>query len=170
MRSGSSDGTTATSNWADFPGLGYEDNAIYISSNQYTFGTIVFQYAKSRVWLSESVEALGGGREAVFAVAAHLRRGGLEGFLRGDAFEPAVQRKLFVVGKIQPHEDANLLAAVGLFRRLAVELEYNFLAQSKGLLPAFQLVTRLLGRLFVRSEIEDEIRLRHEEKYIGTRT
>ena len=112
---------------------------------------------------------LGHRSESVLAGALHLRRGGLEGFLRGDAFEPPVQRELFVVGEIQPHEDADLLAAVCLFRRLAVELEYNFLAQSKGLLPAFQLVTRLLRRLFVRSEIEDEIRLRHEEKYIGTR-
>ncbi len=44
------DGTTSTSNWADFPGLGYDDNAVYITSNQFTFsGGGIFQYAKIRV-------------------------------------------------------------------------------------------------------------------------
>ncbi|MCL4522932.1 MAG: putative Ig domain-containing protein, partial [Acidobacteria bacterium] len=42
------DGTTNTNNWADFPGLGYDDNAIYITSNQFSFSDI-FQYAKIRV-------------------------------------------------------------------------------------------------------------------------
>ncbi len=42
------DGTTTTSNWGDFPGLGYDDNAVYVSANQYTTGGS-FQYAKVRV-------------------------------------------------------------------------------------------------------------------------
>jgi len=42
------DGTTNTNNWSDFPGLGYDDNAVYITSNQFTFSD-VFQYAKIRV-------------------------------------------------------------------------------------------------------------------------
>lgn len=117
----------------------------------------------------QGFEALGSGGEAVFAGAVHLRRGGLEGLFRRDAFQPAVLRELFVVGKIEQDENANVLTAVFLFWRLAVEFEDDLVAEPKALLPAFQLVTRLLCRLFVRSEIEDEIRLRHEWKYSGTR-
>lgn len=43
------DGTTLTSNWSDFPGLGYDDNFIYIGTNQYPFNSDNFQYAKVRV-------------------------------------------------------------------------------------------------------------------------
>jgi hypothetical protein len=43
------DGATNTSNWADFPGLGYDDNSIYLTSNQFTLSNNSFQYVKVRV-------------------------------------------------------------------------------------------------------------------------
>ena len=43
------DGTTLTNTWADFPGLGYDDNFIYIGTNQFSFNSNSFQYAKVRV-------------------------------------------------------------------------------------------------------------------------
>lgn len=42
------DGNTMTNNWADFPALGVDANALYITSNQFAFGG-GFQYAKIRV-------------------------------------------------------------------------------------------------------------------------
>ncbi len=43
------DNTTNTNNWADFTGLGYDQQAVYITSNQmYIYGTGDFQYAKIR--------------------------------------------------------------------------------------------------------------------------
>ena len=42
------DGTTSTTNWADFPALGVDNKALYITSNQFAFGGN-FQYAKIRV-------------------------------------------------------------------------------------------------------------------------
>ena len=42
------DGTTATNNWADFPALGVDSQALYVTSNQFAFGG-GFQYAKIRV-------------------------------------------------------------------------------------------------------------------------
>ena len=42
------DGTTATNNWADFPALGVDNQALYVTSNQFVFGG-TFQYAKIRV-------------------------------------------------------------------------------------------------------------------------
>jgi hypothetical protein len=42
------DGTTATNNWADFPALGVDNKALYITSNQFAFNG-GFQYAKIRV-------------------------------------------------------------------------------------------------------------------------
>jgi hypothetical protein len=42
------DGTTATNNWADFPALGVDNQALYITSNQFAFNG-GFQYAKIRV-------------------------------------------------------------------------------------------------------------------------
>ncbi|MBI1749601.1 MAG: putative Ig domain-containing protein [Acidobacteria bacterium] len=50
------DGTTMTSNWADFPGLGYDDNAVYVTSNQFSFSN-VFQYAKLRVFKKSEIYA-----------------------------------------------------------------------------------------------------------------
>ncbi len=41
------DGGTSTNNWADFPSLGYNDNALFITSNQFSFSD-GFQYAKIR--------------------------------------------------------------------------------------------------------------------------
>jgi hypothetical protein len=43
------DGSTNTNFWADFPGLGYDDNSIYLTSNQFSLGSNTFQYAKVRV-------------------------------------------------------------------------------------------------------------------------
>lgn len=43
------DNTTNTNNWADFPGLGYNEEAIYITSNQMQiFGQGDFEYSKVR--------------------------------------------------------------------------------------------------------------------------
>jgi hypothetical protein len=42
------DGSTVTSNWADFPALGVDNQALYVTSNQFAFGG-GFQYAKIRV-------------------------------------------------------------------------------------------------------------------------
>ncbi len=42
------DGNTATSNWADYPSLGVDPHALYITANMFKFGGN-FQYAKVRV-------------------------------------------------------------------------------------------------------------------------
>lgn len=42
------DGTTATNNWADYPGLGVDNQALYVTANMFRFGG-TFQYAKLRV-------------------------------------------------------------------------------------------------------------------------
>ena len=42
------DGSTATNNWADFPGLGVDAHALYFTANMFAFGGS-FQYAKIRV-------------------------------------------------------------------------------------------------------------------------
>jgi hypothetical protein len=42
------DGTTATNNWADFPGLGVDSQALYLTANMFRFGGD-FQYAKIRI-------------------------------------------------------------------------------------------------------------------------
>jgi hypothetical protein len=42
------DGATATGNWADYPGLGVDNQAFYVTSNMFAFGG-GFQYAKIRV-------------------------------------------------------------------------------------------------------------------------
>lgn len=41
-------GTSTTNNWADYPSLGVDSHALYITSNQFAFGGD-FQYAKIRV-------------------------------------------------------------------------------------------------------------------------
>jgi hypothetical protein len=43
------DGSTMTNNWGDYPGLGFNDNAIFINANQYSMNRNSFQYAKVRV-------------------------------------------------------------------------------------------------------------------------
>jgi hypothetical protein len=42
------DGSTATNNWADFPGLGVDAHALYVTANMFAFNG-GFQYAKIRV-------------------------------------------------------------------------------------------------------------------------
>ncbi len=42
------DGSTKTSNWGDYPSLGYDNNAIYIGANQYSFSNS-YRYSKVRV-------------------------------------------------------------------------------------------------------------------------
>lgn len=42
------DGTTPTGNWADFPGLGVDTHALYVTANMFAFGG-GFQYSKIRV-------------------------------------------------------------------------------------------------------------------------
>lgn len=41
-------GTTPTSNWADYPGLGVDNQALYVTANMFAFGG-GFQYAKLRI-------------------------------------------------------------------------------------------------------------------------
>jgi hypothetical protein len=45
------DGDVATTNWCDFPGLGMDNNCIYLTGNEYTFptSTATFQHIKTRV-------------------------------------------------------------------------------------------------------------------------
>ncbi|OLD66827.1 MAG: hypothetical protein AUI33_10575, partial [Ignavibacteria bacterium 13_1_40CM_2_61_4] len=45
------DGDSLTNNWADFPGLGIDDNSIYTTANMYTFPTATasFQRVKTRI-------------------------------------------------------------------------------------------------------------------------
>ncbi|RMD86947.1 MAG: hypothetical protein D6813_14230, partial [Calditrichaeota bacterium] len=55
-------GSNSTQLWADYPGLGYDDNAIYITSNQYSFSQNLFQYAKLRIFKKSE---LYGGSETI---------------------------------------------------------------------------------------------------------
>jgi len=43
------DASEGRTNWPDYPGLGFDDRAIYITSNQWTFGGVQFDYAMIRV-------------------------------------------------------------------------------------------------------------------------
>jgi hypothetical protein len=43
------DGIMLTSNWADFPQVGFDNVAIYIATNQFSLSTFTFQYAKLRI-------------------------------------------------------------------------------------------------------------------------
>ena len=43
------DGGTLSMNWADFPQIGFDNDALYITSNMFSFGTGTFQYAKIRI-------------------------------------------------------------------------------------------------------------------------
>lgn len=43
-------GSTTTGNWADYPGLGFDSTgAVFITSNQFSFGSGAFQYSKLRI-------------------------------------------------------------------------------------------------------------------------
>ena len=44
-----SDGQTVTNNWADFPQVGIDNVALYVTSNQFSLVTFTFQYAKLRI-------------------------------------------------------------------------------------------------------------------------
>ena len=63
------DGSTPTGNWGDWPNLGYDDNAIYITANQFSFSNI-YQYSKVRV-LSKSQLFIG--ETAAWTDFANLR-------------------------------------------------------------------------------------------------
>jgi hypothetical protein len=52
------DGSTATDNWADYPGLGLDNQAVYVTANMFKFGGL-FQYAKLRVIPKASLYAGG---------------------------------------------------------------------------------------------------------------
>lgn len=52
------DGGTATNNWADYPMLGFDTQAIYVSTNQFAFGG-GYSYAKLRIF--NKAELYGGG-------------------------------------------------------------------------------------------------------------
>jgi hypothetical protein len=43
------DGTTLTPNWADFPQIGMDNDAVYLTANMFGFANGVFQYAKIRI-------------------------------------------------------------------------------------------------------------------------
>ncbi len=73
----------------------------------------------------------------------------------------------FVVGEVQPHEQPDALAAVGLLRRLSLELELHLPPEPESLPPTLDAVTRLLRRLFVSAEVENQIGLRHAKTYSG---
>jgi hypothetical protein len=54
------DGATATGNWADYPMLGFDTRAIYVSSNQFAFAGN-FSYAKVRIFNKAEMYAGGVG-------------------------------------------------------------------------------------------------------------
>jgi hypothetical protein len=141
----------------------------------------IFRGAKSGTGsLLQRIEVLSGGFEIGFAGANDFAVHGFERLFGGNAVEPALMRKFFVVGKIETNEQAYAAACVvfawlsgrllrsfgvlcssvaGLFRCFrffAVELEKDFLVEAEPLLPAFELVARLLGCFFIGAEIEDQ--------------
>ena len=55
------DGASPSGYWGDFPVLGYDSGqAVYISSNQYSFGNS-FQYAKLRILYKSQIYWVGSG-------------------------------------------------------------------------------------------------------------
>jgi hypothetical protein len=46
--------STASNTWSDFPGLGYDDRNVYLSTNQFSF-TNAFQFAKLRCWSKQEL-------------------------------------------------------------------------------------------------------------------
>ena len=53
------DGSTATTNWADFPGLGVDGNVVVLTANMFSFSSSSFQKAKIRIF-DKSVLITGG--------------------------------------------------------------------------------------------------------------
>jgi len=51
-------GATPTGTWSDFPGLGYDDNNVYLATNQFNFSGY-FQFSKLRVWSKQQLYAGG---------------------------------------------------------------------------------------------------------------
>lgn len=47
---GTFEGSTPTNNWADFPQVGYDQSAVYITTNQFSRTTNLFQYARVRIF------------------------------------------------------------------------------------------------------------------------
>lgn len=43
------DGTVLSPNWGDFPQIGFDDKAVYITVNMFSFSAFAFQYAKVRI-------------------------------------------------------------------------------------------------------------------------
>jgi len=43
------DGSTSSTNWADFPQVGLDNAAVYVTTNQFSFSAFTFQYAKVRI-------------------------------------------------------------------------------------------------------------------------
>lgn len=62
-------GTTETNTWSDYPSLGYDDNNVYVGSNQYSFANS-FQFAKVRCW---SKAQLYGGGAASYVDFANIK-------------------------------------------------------------------------------------------------
>lgn len=42
-------GSTPTANWADYPRLGFDNSAVFLTANMFSFGGNTFQYAKLRI-------------------------------------------------------------------------------------------------------------------------
>lgn len=51
------DGTTATSNWADYPCLGVDNQALYVTANMFRFDGDISEYAKIRIFPKASLYA-----------------------------------------------------------------------------------------------------------------
>ncbi len=47
-------GDISSNLWADFPGLGYDQEAVYLTSNQFSFYSREFQYSKYASWIRAS--------------------------------------------------------------------------------------------------------------------
>lgn len=50
VTNGTFEGTTPTNNWADFPQVGYDQSAVYITTNQFSLTTNLYQYARVRIF------------------------------------------------------------------------------------------------------------------------
>jgi hypothetical protein len=46
---GDRNGTASASNWSDYPMIGFDDQALYVSTNQFTYDSKTFAYSKVRV-------------------------------------------------------------------------------------------------------------------------
>lgn len=53
------DGSSPTSNWADYPKFGFDNQAFYITSNQFRFSDEVYQYSKVRIMAKDQFYSCG---------------------------------------------------------------------------------------------------------------